>query len=91
MNAVTKSIPQIINLTVLVFLIFFLFGIIGVQQFMHLYAECDVLHIDPDDLFKIKNPSIYEEYKILVVTDANDCMDYGGDWLSMDTNFNNAG
>ncbi len=64
MNSVTKSIPQIINLVGLVLLIFFLFGIIGVQQFKYLYSYCDTTHIDEADLIKIKNPHIYDEYKI---------------------------
>jgi hypothetical protein len=39
-NALIVSIPQLINLTIFVFLFFFLFGIFGVNYFKGCYYEC---------------------------------------------------
>jgi len=73
MNALVKSIPQMINLVFFCLLIFFLFGIFGVNYFKGAYYTCEYSHV-------------FESHIKLIVT-KNDCMDFGGDWLRGDDNF----
>lgn len=66
-----------INLFLLTLLFFFLFGIFGVSKLKGTYYYCDEEHI-PEEF---RDP--------LIIVRAQDCMDYGGDWIIMDHNFDN--
>ena len=68
-----NSVPQLINLFFFLILFFFLFGIFGVQFFKGVYWRCDYDHVDSG-------------LKLGILT-MQDCMDAGGDWLRMDSNF----
>ena len=76
-NALIVSIPQLINLTIFVLLFFFLFGIFGVNYFKGTYYTCFMDNI----------PDWAQESLIT----SQDCMDYGGDWIRKDSNFDNIG
>jgi len=74
-NALVNSVPMLIPLIMFCGMFFFLFGIVGVQFFKGVYYDCITDNIDPKyhDLINYK----YE------------CMNYGGDWLRKDSNFDN--
>ena len=74
-NALIKSVPQMVNLFFFCILVFFLFGIFGVNYFKGAFYACDFDHI----------PLIYKA----AIESKWDCMDYGGDWIKGDTNFDN--
>lgn len=76
-NSLGKSFPNMINLFFFCFLIFFLFGIFGVNYFKGCFYICDYTHIP--------------KYLWPQVDTMQECMDYGGDWLRGDTNFDNIG
>ncbi len=92
MNSVTSSIPQIINLIILLILVFFLFAIVGIQLFKGTYWYCDASHIDDLSVEKFRtiiDLSIFEKLNKEEITDKLICMDYGGDWIQEDSNFDN--
>ena len=64
-----------INLIFFCFLIFFLFGIFGVNYFKGAFYHCDYDHVNPD--------------QVSIILTMEDCMDYGGDWIRKDSNFDN--
>ncbi len=74
-NSLGKSFPNMVNLFFFCFLIFFLFGIFGVNYFKGCFYICDYSHI-PQHLWAN-------------IDTMQDCMDYGGDWIQGDTNFDN--
>ena len=58
-------------------LILFIFGIIGVQFFKGVYWECLYDHINSSHIDQIQ--------------DMQQCMDFGGDWVRLDSNFDHIG
>jgi hypothetical protein len=65
-------------------LFFFLFGIFGVSYLKGAYYYCDTEHIN---IPNVNLPIGIINQKI--INTAQDCMNYGGDWIVKDSNFDN--
>ena len=75
LNSLFAAIPGILNLLVVCLMFFLLFGIFGVNYFKGGFYYCNL-------------QNIYIDFKGLIETKA-DCLDYGGDWINRDANFDN--
>lgn len=77
-NSLIKAIPNIINLVMLNWFFFLLFGILGTNLFKGEFFYCNTGDSFPQNFIgKIK--------------EKTDCMDYGGDWVNRILNFDHIG
>jgi len=74
-ESIIKSIPHIGHLLLISFMFLGLFSIIGVTFFKGLFYYCDMSNVATDQQHKIH--TMWE------------CMDYGGEWIDSQANFDN--
>ena len=73
--------PKVINLLIITGLFFTVFGIVGVNYFKGTFFTCNLQHLDED----WKN-TLVENY----IKRKWHCLNYGGEWVNKDSNFDNA-
>jgi|TARA_B110000305_G_scaffold241048_1_gene313600 hypothetical protein len=72
-----NAIPNIGNVMVVSILFLLLFAILGTNLYKGYFFYCEVENVPENLVDKIR--------------DKYDCMDYGGDWINKDQNFDNVG
>jgi hypothetical protein len=72
-----KSVPNIANLLVIIAFFIFLFAILGTTLFKGKFARCDTEQLT--DLSYQDN--------LRLIRSKEDCLNYGGDWVNPDLNF----
>jgi len=75
-NSLIRAIPQIANVLIICLLFFLLFGIFGVNFFKGTFFHCDMTNV----------PHRFQK----VIETSYDCMNYGGDWVNREENFDNS-
>ena len=66
-------------------LIYFIFGVIGINSYKGQYWSCHEENIGKPDGALWDTP----DGKVKPIDTMQDCMDFGGDWIRMDSNFDN--
>ena len=80
LDALINSLISIINILLISFFYFIIFGTLGINLFKGLFQYCE--------LKEIKNlPGFSEDY----LTDKWDCINFGGDYLMRDSTFDHIG
>ncbi|CDW88224.1 voltage-gated ion channel superfamily [Stylonychia lemnae] len=79
-SALIMALPNILNVIIISFLFFLIFGIIGVNYFKGAFFYCYTTDTYP------KN--IVQNFDWLIMTKF-DCLNYGGIWVNNDQNFDN--
>lgn len=77
-----KSLPKIVNLLILVSFFNFLFGILHTKLFGGLFFTCHFVHLKD-------NGSLSFEQTSRLINTKWDCVNYGGEWVNADFNFDN--
>lgn len=83
-ESLLRSIPGISNVLLICLIFFFIFGIICVNQFKGSHHECRM------DALGGYDDSYWTKHKITINT-MYDCLNFGGQWLPGDSNFDNIG
>ena len=77
MQSLINALPGIFNLSLISFMMISLFAILGVNFFKGRFYTCSLKNIPGASQVSIKNKW--------------DCLDYGGEWVNKDSNFDNFG
>lgn len=77
-QALISGTPQILNLLMLVVLIYTIFAIVAINFFKGRMFDCK------NDIVKGIEDNLQEE-----ILDVFDCLNSGGEWIEMESNFNN--
>lgn len=80
-KALIRSIPNIFNVMLIASIFFFIFGIICVSLYKGKFYDCKFNNIGG-----IGNDPIFSELN-LHIDNKFDCINYGGQWLKADNNF----
>lgn len=78
-ESLANSVKGIINITILTFLVYFVFGILGVNFFKGLYYKCYTTHLQNNSTFNLVE-SIDTKW---------DCISSGGEWIKRKNRFDN--
>lgn len=76
-EALLKSIPDIGNVMVVSVLFLLLFAILGTNLYKGAFFSCEMENVEEQ----------FQEF----IKDKYDCLDYGGDWVNRDQNFDDVG
>ena len=74
-DSILASLPAVLNLLIVNAIFFLVFGIFGVNYLKGMLFSCNLNNVD-------------NSLQNLIVT-KTDCMDYGGDWVNADTQYDN--
>ena len=74
----TNSIPSIINLQIIVLFFIFLFAILNTILFSGSFSRCQMDNVDLDYKGQITN-----------IVNMWDCLNYGGEWVTPNLNYDN--
>ena len=77
-RSILSAMPAILQLTVVCMIFFLLYGIFGVTYFRGAFWYCDTANMGGEEV----DHSIHTKW---------DCMDWGGDWVNNQSNFDNIG
>lgn len=83
-ESLLRSIPGISNVLLICLIFFFIFGIICVSQFKGGLHECRMNALGGYD-------DAYWSERSITITTKYDCLNFGGQWLPGDSNFDNIG
>jgi hypothetical protein len=78
-ESLANSVKGIINITILTILVYFVFGILGVNFFKGLYHKCYTSHLQKDITSNLVG-SIDSKW---------DCISSGGEWINRKNRFDN--
>jgi hypothetical protein len=78
-ESLANSVKGILNITILTVLVYFVFGILGVNFFKGLYYRCNTTHLQNDPAFNLLG-SIDTKW---------DCISSGGEWIKRKNRFDN--
>lgn len=77
-ESLANSVKGIINITILTVLVYFVFGILGVNFFKGLYFMCYTNHLSEAGTFNLET-----------IETKWDCISSGGEWINRKNRFDN--